>query len=283
VPVLKKLLKLKKWLTVAEAASHLSILLGEEVSEADILRLALDGHLTLSVEFVNGATAQCGKIISLGDAELEEIRGLVGERVQLIKDGIHLGGDKVFSYNEGITHLAGVWDLAMVGAERLDVKHRYHFLTGGPSVESISLDGPFVYNKNGTCARIVEYHSQEKLSFAGNKLYNPRNNPNNYHPASQLPPDAVLVVRTAALQQLEVLVSEPDSAIQRPLGRRERDSLLVIIAALAKIAKVDIDKPSKAAAEIENQTALMGNRVAARTIENHLNRVREARDSRAED
>jgi hypothetical protein len=70
---LKRLLKLKDLLTVPDAARHLSILFGEDVSEADVLRLALDGHLTLSVHFVNHATAQCGKTIPLADAEIVEV------------------------------------------------------------------------------------------------------------------------------------------------------------------------------------------------------------------
>jgi hypothetical protein len=57
----KKLLKLKEWLTVPDAARHLSILFGEAVSEADVLRLALDGHLTLSVYFVNHARGSTRK------------------------------------------------------------------------------------------------------------------------------------------------------------------------------------------------------------------------------
>jgi hypothetical protein len=35
----KKLLKLRDWLTVPDAARHLSILLGDEVTEAHVLRL----------------------------------------------------------------------------------------------------------------------------------------------------------------------------------------------------------------------------------------------------
>src|SRR6266705_3500600 len=58
-----KLLKLKKWLTVADAARHLSIIFGEEVTDAGVLRLALDGHLRLSVHFVNYAKAKCGKVV----------------------------------------------------------------------------------------------------------------------------------------------------------------------------------------------------------------------------
>src|ERR1700739_3911097 len=66
---MKKLLNLKKWLTVAGAARHLGILFGEDVSEADVLRLALDGHLTLSVYFVNGARGRCGPAVRAGGSK----------------------------------------------------------------------------------------------------------------------------------------------------------------------------------------------------------------------
>ncbi|NPT60487.1 hypothetical protein [Paraburkholderia elongata] len=62
----------------------------------------------------------------------------------------------------------------------------------------------------------------------------------------------------------------------RPLGERERTTLLVIIAGLAKEAKIDVLKPSKAGVEIEQLIARTGARVACRTIENHLKRIPEA-------
>ena len=84
MPALKKLLKLMEWVTVPDAARYLSILFGEDVSEADVLRLALDGHLTLSVDFVNVATAQCGKTIPLADAERKVIKISENEFIQMI-------------------------------------------------------------------------------------------------------------------------------------------------------------------------------------------------------
>ena len=53
-----------------------------------------------------------------------------------------------------------------------------------------------------------------------------------------------------------------------------------MIAALAKIAKIDVTKPSAAALAIESQTALMGSQVASRTIEDHLKRIPEALENR---
>jgi hypothetical protein len=73
---MKKLLNLKQWLTVADAARHLSILFEEEVTEADVLRLALDEQLVLSVHFVNHASGRCGPVVPLQDAKLRRIKKL---------------------------------------------------------------------------------------------------------------------------------------------------------------------------------------------------------------
>lgn len=66
---MSKIYKLREWLTVPEAAKQLSISFGEEVTEADILRLALEKHLRLSVYFVNKATVRIGKYVSWEDIE----------------------------------------------------------------------------------------------------------------------------------------------------------------------------------------------------------------------
>lgn len=57
------------------------------------------------------------------------------------------------------------------------------------------------------------------------------------------------------------------------LGERERTTLLVIIAALAKELRLDISQPSKTAISIEALIGKMGASVSARAIENHLNRA----------
>ena len=71
-----KLFNLKQWLIVEDAAKHLSIVFGEEVSVADVFRLALDQELTLSVNFVNGAHGRAGLLVPLNEARYDEITGL---------------------------------------------------------------------------------------------------------------------------------------------------------------------------------------------------------------
>lgn len=67
---------------------------------------------------------------------------------------------------------------------------------------------------------------------------------------------------------------------EKPLGTRERDTLLTIIAALAKDAKIDIAHASKAAASIENLTETMGTPVSRRAIEEHLKKIPDALEIR---
>jgi hypothetical protein len=218
---LKKLLKLKEWLTVPEASRHLSILFGEEVSEADVLRLALDGHLTLSVHFVNHATAQCGKTIPLADAKIEEVPNIFGDGVIKMIKGLLLSDDRVLSFAKQVVSIDGVWDLPMLGDEGLDVERKYQSLTNGPAVELTNLERPLVNRPDDTWTRIVEHFSDNKY-FNKNNLKSPRNHPDNYYPAGALPADAVFVVRTSALQDLEARLSEPGADVERPVGQRER-------------------------------------------------------------
>jgi hypothetical protein len=247
---MKKLLNLKQSLTVADAARHLSILFEEEVTEADVLRLALDEHLVLSVHFVNHASGRCGPVVPLQDAKLRRIKKLGEDGSFDSIDGLDIGQDQVIDWGPRITELEGIWDLTMLGSERLDVEHRYQALTGGPAVNLVFLDGPIVSRDDGTYCQIREHVS--KNEFVGPKnLTELPDNPKNYDPAASLPADSVLVVKTSSLRDLEARVSEPEKKVEKPIGPRERSSLLVIIAALSELAKIDVTKPSSAALAIE--------------------------------
>ena len=54
--------KLREWLTLEEAASELSTVLSEDVDASDVLRLALDGQLKLSIDLPAKTTARCRKL-----------------------------------------------------------------------------------------------------------------------------------------------------------------------------------------------------------------------------
>ena len=190
---MKKLLNLKAWLTIEDTARHLSILFDESVTEADVLRLGLDGHLPLSVNFVNHARGRIGHAVNVEEATIcvthrnlkkpsvegtfpKEVKfGEVDTLPENVKRGLADGslisfpmGDiidahNVIQYTDKITWLTGIWDLPMIGGERLDVEHRYQQLTGGPEVTLTCLDGAFVKSPSGEFANIQENYDNNEF------------------------------------------------------------------------------------------------------------------------
>jgi hypothetical protein len=270
---MKKLLNLKEWLTVPEAIRHLSILFGEDVGEADLLRLALDGHLTLSVYFVNGTTCVRGPLVSFEDAKrntsLRDAKGLHPI------EGITVDDGRVIECGSEVNFLKGVWDLSMIGSERAEIESRYQGLTNGPEVEPDWWASPILCREDGTYCQLMTRRGERHVPTE------PYFSRTNYELASVIPSDTVLVLRTSALRDLETRMSEPQQITERPIELRERTTLLVIIASLAKMSKIDVSKPSAAAAAIGSQTVLMGAAVSPRTIENHLKRIPEALEGRS--
>ena len=170
-----KLFSLKEWLTVADTARHLSIVFSEEVSEGDVLRLALDGRLRLSAYFVNHANARCGKVVGeeevewyenpLEFSESEILPGIFDEmkgKPILILKSLSLDGERFLNLSDKVRTIRGVWDLPMIGGERHDVEHEYQNLTGGPAVSLLSLDGAFVEGEDGSICQLQESYDENE-------------------------------------------------------------------------------------------------------------------------
>ncbi len=157
--------KFKKWLPVPDASRHLSIMFGEEISKADVLRFALDGHLKLSVNFVNHTYGKCGKLIHYTDDEnlpprYVSIRdslpeGKIDEFIQGMMEFL-MFGDHILNLGNKVTSIKGIWDLSMVGGEQLDIEHEYQMLTGGPEVTLTCLEGSYVQKENGVICELQE-------------------------------------------------------------------------------------------------------------------------------
>lgn len=273
-----KLVGLMRWVELGDGASYLSCLMGESIGREDILRLALEGHLTLSVRFVGAVTALCGRAEPAADVERHQIPLLNGEGTFHWVNGTPIPDtDKVIVYDDRIRSIVDVWDLPMLGGERLSVENAYEIARLRNEHELFSLEGAFVTDSMGLYCKLMERFEGE----LGRRHANSPFHPDHYYPAAALPQDCILVVRTKVLEEFarRFNTDEPDRHA-KPLGSRERGTLLTIIAALARLAKVDVSRPSSAATAIESETERMGTRVAARTIENHLKLVPDALEAR---
>ena len=241
-------LKLRTWLTLEEAADYLSSMTGLDVEEGYILRLALDGKLQLSVNLPKPMAA-------IQDCEGAE---LAGHRKKI----------------------EGVCDFLLKGPGRLELEHRYRISKGLFCADLGTGEEAFVTGEDGVVYQLQ--HPGSETTF-GRTAFSP------------LPDSVLLGVRRQALDAVVASLASPSldpeeqqpskpgdttDPLDKPLGERERATLLTIIDALAREIGIDISMPSKAGSIIEALTDKLGARVSARTIENHLKRIQDARERR---
>lgn len=243
---MSKLFKLKNWLTLEGAATHLSAVLEEPVTVADILQLALDGHMALSVNFVNIARAQMGKIKPYSEAMQFSLpsdawmgalsnevvnRSKMPHMIVLDKSITELRKDTpLLCFDDDAVPISGIWDLAMIGSGRRELNHRLQRVLGGPVVDLFLVDGTYLKNEDGTYALI-----HERVQNPDHGIESDKKNISQVHyiPAGRLPSDAPMVIRTNELIRFMALYRS-DVEIEQPLGDRERAALLNSIGALLK-------------------------------------------------
>jgi len=227
---MRKLFQLKRWLTVAEAAKHLSTIFGEEVSDADVLRLALDHRLTLSVVFIDGVRASVCKPIADGDIQYKEamfqsqtIKIPIGGQITYGPDGQTLQVQSDIFWLEDDEP----YELTMMGGERGDVERKYWQLAGGTREETTSLDGVFLsQGAIGPDKMYFQLKGELPPGEAGDRLY---------YPIGCLPEDAFFVVTVASLLALESQVLAKNSTEGKEFSPKERNTLLTIIGVLLEL------------------------------------------------
>jgi len=207
------------------------------VDEAHVLRLALDGELTLSVNLVNGAQVRRGRFVPLkrdrrsvrqtgGAASTYEPTPVLGKGIPLFADRPYGNRSKpvqldlsrhegeTLELGEELTTISGVWDLPMIGNERHDVERRYQRMCKGPDVTLVCWEGAVV-ERPGVCCQL-----QIRTSLSGEPLPDKIKAPYIVHPANTLPPDSVLVVRTSALEEFQARLSDREKPPSKAGGRK---------------------------------------------------------------
>lgn len=313
------LFALKEWLSLEEAAEHLGRTFTEPVSVADVLKLATNGRLQLSVSFVNHARARLGKRVPLEDVPVrvmpslkaglvgaasdtaktypkagsrEEQHRWLGEHKRLFEDGTLiaiLAGECVdetgaIVFEREVQSIDGIWDIPDFGAASLDVEHRLQMEVGGPEVTLGCLSGTVVVAADGTqYAWIMEHWKNNEYASKASKALS-YDDPEAYYPAGGLPNDSALVVRTAEigrlLRSMESAPTQAMTALDRGLDARERVTLLCAIGALARMAGVELTSPYAAGKVVSQELSEQGVTVGHRALGDHFKLVADALQAR---
>jgi len=226
--VVSKLLKLKEWVTIPDAARHLSQILSEPVSEADILQMALDGNLKMSVHFPNHAYARIGRVMPYKNVPFYELPALDGSGMVPIIDGYPLYAlnfpeppqpeTPFVHFDKEVIVIDGLWDMAMSGNERTDIESSLQRLIGGPTVIKWNPWGTFLNRSDGTWADLrVPVRAENIGDEEGGKTEEKCS----YRVTASLQEqECNYVVRTSEILALQSKLN--GSPLEKPLANRER-------------------------------------------------------------
>jgi hypothetical protein len=192
---MKKLLKLKEWLMLEEAASHLTDVLSEQVKASDLYLFYLDGLLELSIIFVNGTRAKRHELTHVDEAmrfEDDFINSIIESVGGTPEPGPHYTGIRISddyvlqhsSIDRKAEFIDGLWDLPMFGNNKLEIYHLYQMASGGPEVTRENIDGIFTTRDGKTFMELQqsldenEFHDGSKAQlqmiekyYEGNNVY----------------------------------------------------------------------------------------------------------------
>lgn len=270
-----KLLKMKEWVTLEKAAQYISALLDEEVSVADVLLFGLDGHLRLSVnigyakakkaEFCNEHELSMKLSEMLNNIDFtcspEDVLPLLGKHGLPGGKYIYIENNKFLEIQEDVVSLDGLWDLPMIGAEKMAVLAHIELLSEESTIPFNFLEGTFIENGEGEMWQIQrtiqgrEYpiecweplkNMMKKITLHKNRDQNIEelfeqykkttvgdNTQEFYWPNPSLPEESALVVSSRALMKFEKNVARLKEG--GALSPREKRTYHNIIAALLEI------------------------------------------------
>jgi hypothetical protein len=162
---LKPLLMRKLWLTLDETAQHLSAVYEEEVTKSDILYFALYDSLTLSIQLVNKLFGRQVELVSISEIQAVENKTIGHCDLLSALPGSRMNDNETFLISDRVCKLHGLWDLPMLGAERLQIEALYHRLSDGPPVTDHDINGALLRSiKNDELFQVCDCSEEENAN-----------------------------------------------------------------------------------------------------------------------
>lgn len=243
------LFNLKSWVTLDDAVRHLNPFFDEEIEVKDLLRLVLDGHLQLSINFVNHTYGALGQAVGkdeLQESDWEEMElPFSGKQYVLMLHDLY--NDKWLREKDQkkLQSITGVWDLTIAGHGLYEVEHLYYLLSNGTGVTKDTLGGIEVTQGNKTFVIYEPFHvDKEKAKDCQKERHEKKNEylkKNNlpsevFHfdyydrrdwlPSGVIPDDAIWCIRTNELTRFIKSQTEPETM---PTNEAPKGSHLAVI------------------------------------------------------
>lgn len=293
---MSKLLKLKSWLSLAEGAQAISTLLGESVGISDLYRFALDGHINLSINLINPTPIRKVSVIRTESLQHKTVKPSHKNLPKNLRVNVPLAEYPISkkhwveSEAKDWSNVKGVYDLAMIGAERGEITQLIH----PESIVKIPVISGFYIKKDeqiyklqvlqgATTAHAQSTQIKDESGGEGKadlalRALRPRILPLAVSASSLWVHEHELVLRTGEVTRfIQSLQDEPTRSVhnEKDLSPRERGTLLTIIGAFCN--SMDIDPSDRGATSpVERMLELNGTPMKFDTIKRYLDQVPDA-------
>jgi hypothetical protein len=272
---MSRVFRMRDWVSLEEAAKHLSTVFQEEVSDIDILGLGLGDKIRLSVRIDAPTLMRLCKFITLSEATddpapYENAQALVSS------------GD-VFSV--GDTAESIVWVVERHQVEPVFSDGLFDLLMRGDA-ESVKVEmqrrrGRTVAPANALCAAYLKepdvFDDHGGLRHKGRPFKLLERGDDGVVGAFGLPAGSEIVLRPIAVA--EFIEAQTVKKKDADVGTKERNNLCAIIGVLCAELHLDLSLPSHAsgvAKKVVKMAEDLGVSISESTIESHLRRVPDA-------
>jgi hypothetical protein len=174
---MSKLANLKSWLTLSDTTQFLSEKLKENVSQAELFRLAMDGHITLSIRILEPTMSNIGQAVKADKAETMmsdqvewpsylTIRDLP-EKPYVIFTSPKLEHGLFFK-KERFDFVSGIFDLRWGDGVSLALRNKYQQLTEGALFDE-SGSGCYLSDAEGNVCELLGLRAGKEVMTGSDK------------------------------------------------------------------------------------------------------------------
>jgi hypothetical protein len=237
---MSKVFKLKEWLPMGEAAHYLSDKLNEHVSQADLIRLAIDNHITLSVRLINSTMSNQGLAVTADQAE-----SIMSNQIEYPKDyPFEMNSDEVpyrvitsspiehgLYFKKGhFTFVKGMFDLRWGDGKSLVLRSEYQKLTDGAPIEGEYAVSIYLCDSDDCVYELLALDDDKDILECSS---------DDYYTANALPSDSQICVRMKNLNLfIDNILSQQQSS--KRIHPRTEASYQHLVAALLEVIRSDI-------------------------------------------
>jgi len=228
---MSKILSGRKHFRLSEAVIYLSAKLKESVTEDQILQLALDKSIVLSIHIPYGTSGYKCRVLNCYQTDKAAQNGEDSLWEGCSEESELLGvpvGNMLVTWDDQVHDLQGIYDLPMIADEVLCVERAYQKLTDRIRIAPVHTQLCFVQRGEELFLLLEKWHNEEEPFDIL------------IQPTDELPESAAFIIKKEAIDNF--LKATELAKPEKPFSTKQNESVLKLIATICLKTKYDINE-----------------------------------------